>query len=85
MYNVKVLVFSFVGFTIVFCQTMLKYYGNTDNGRLDEERHSKKSNKVMIVTKGTIARSKNSENGKNRENSEDGKNRGLYLSQKPEF
>ena len=58
---------------------MLNNHGNTDNGRLDEEHHSKISNKVMIVTKGTIARSKN------RENSEDGKNRGLYLSQKPEF
>ena len=64
---------------------MLNNHGNTDNGRLDEEHHSKISNKVMIVTKGTIARSKNSENGKNRENSEDGKNRGLYLSKNLSF
>ena len=49
MYNVKVLVFSFVGFTIVFCQTMLNNHSNTDNGRLDEEHHSKISKKVMIV------------------------------------
>ena len=44
-----------------------------------EEHHSKISNKVMIVTKGTIARSKNSENGKNRENSEDGKQWPLFV------
>ena len=63
---------------------MLNNHGNTDNGRLDEEHHSKISNKVMIVTKGTIARSKNSENGKNRENSEDGKQWPLFVP-KPEF
>ena len=85
MHDVKLLVLSLACFIIVYCQTMLNNHGNTDNGRLDKEHHSKISNKVMIVTKGTIARSNNSENGKNSKNSEDGKNWGLYLSQKTEF
>ena len=56
---------------------MLNNHGNTDNGRLDKEHHSKISNKVMIVTKGTIARSKNSENGNNSKNSDATSLRGL--------